>query len=126
MKEDSTFSKVVLPEPVPPEIKMFSFARTAALKNVARPAVSVPNPTRSSAVNGSTANLRMVSTGPSMERGGMMALTREPSGSRASTIGLDSSTRRPNGVTILSMTWRMWSASRNLMSVSSSLPNRSQ
>ncbi len=41
--------------------------------------------------------------GPSTASGGMIALTREPSLSRASTIGLDSSTRRPTWETILSM-----------------------
>jgi hypothetical protein len=35
-----------------------------------------------------------------MASGGMMALTREPSGSRASTIGEDSSIRRPTRETI--------------------------
>ena len=38
---------------------------------------------------------RIDSTGPSSASGGMIALTREPSGRRASTIGLDSSMRRP-------------------------------
>ena len=33
--------------------------------------------------------------GPSMASGGMIALTREPSGRRASAIGDDSSMRRP-------------------------------
>jgi hypothetical protein len=33
--------------------------------------------------------------GPSSASGGMMAFTRDPSGRRASTIGEDSSTRRP-------------------------------
>src|SRR3546814_8139701 len=42
----------------------------------------------------SLANLRIDSSGPSTASGGMMALTREPSAGRASTIGCDSSTRR--------------------------------
>jgi hypothetical protein len=37
----------------------------------------------------------MVNAGPSMASGGTMALTREPSGRRASQIGEASSTRRP-------------------------------
>src|SRR5205085_1117647 len=49
---------------------------------------------RSLAVYGSAENFRMVSTPPWMASGGMIALTREPSGRRASTIGDDSSTRR--------------------------------
>ena len=46
-------------------------------------------------MKGSAANLRMVSIEPSKAIGGTTALTRLPSGSRASTMGLDSSTRRP-------------------------------
>ena len=34
MKPDSTFSSVVLPAPVPPEITMFSRARTQALQQL--------------------------------------------------------------------------------------------
>ena len=52
---------------------------------------------------GSRANLRIVSVGPFSASGGMMALTRLPSGRRASTIGDDSSMRRPTCETILSM-----------------------
>ena len=40
-------------------------------------------------------NFRIVSSGPESESGGMIALTRLPSGRRASTIGDDSSMRRP-------------------------------
>ena len=48
-------------------------------------------------------NLRIVSSGPESESGGMIALTRLPSGRRASTIGDDSSMRRPTCATILLM-----------------------
>jgi hypothetical protein len=51
----------------------------------------------------------MVSAGPSIARGGAMTLTREPSGRRASHIGLDSSTRRP---TWLTMRWQMFMSCR--------------
>jgi hypothetical protein len=40
---------------------------------------------------------------PSSASGGVIALTREPSASRASTMGLDSSMRRPTELTIRSM-----------------------
>ena len=50
------------------------------------------------------ATYQLGSMGPSRARGGMMALTREPSGSLASTMGDDSSTRRPMAETILSTT----------------------
>jgi hypothetical protein len=66
-------------------------------------AVAVPKRIRSSVVKGEAENLRMVMTGPTNDRGGMMALTREPSVRRASTIGDDSSTRRPIGAMIRSM-----------------------
>ncbi len=52
---------------------------------------------------GLAANLRTVITGPMSESGSMIALTREPSGRRASTRGLVSSMRRPIGVMIRSM-----------------------
>ena len=51
--------------------------------------------------------------GPSSASGGMMALTREPSGSRASTIGLDSSMRRPTELTMRSMICIRCVSSRN-------------
>ena len=47
------------------------------------------------------ANFRIVSSGPESESGGMIAFTRDPSGRRASTIGDDSSIRRPIWPTIL-------------------------
>ena len=56
-------------------------------------------------------NLRIVSSEPSIASGGMIALTRLPSGRRASTIGLDSSTRRPTRATILSMVRRRCASS---------------
>ena len=67
----------------------------------------------------------MVSTGPISDSGGMMALTREPSGRRASTIGEDSSMRRPSGATMRLMMRITCSSSLNVMSVSVSLPCRS-
>ena len=92
---DSTLSVVVLPAPVPPETTMLSRARTQAWRNWATCGDMVPKEMRSSTVNGSVENLRTVSTAPSTASGGMMALTRLPSGRRASTIGVASSTRRP-------------------------------
>ena len=55
----------------------------------------------------------------------MIALTRDPSGSRASTIGLDSSIRRPIGATIRSMIRITWSSFWNTTFVSSNFPLRS-
>ena len=79
-------------------------ARARRRRGTARPCgVSVPNLIRSSIVYGSRANFRIVSVGPRSASGGMIAFTRLPSGRRASTIGDDSSMRRPTCETILSM-----------------------
>jgi len=101
--EHSTFSSVVLPEPVPPLMTMFCLCLTHSSRNRAICRLSVPKPMRSSTVKGSEANLRMVSVGPVSASGAMMAFTREPSGRRASTMGLDSSMRRPMGETMRRM-----------------------
>ncbi len=74
-------------------------------------------------MSGSAANLRMVSTEPSTASGGTTAFTRLPSGRRASTIGLDSSTRRPIRDTILSIVRRRWASSVKCASAAISLPD---
>ncbi len=51
-------------------------------------------------------NRRIVITGPISDSGGMITFTRSPVGSRASTIGLDSSTRRFTCETIRSIVWK--------------------
>ena len=56
---------------------------------------SEPMLTMSSTVSRFFENLRIVSSGPESDSGGMIAFTRLPSGRRASTIGEDSSMRRP-------------------------------
>ena len=76
-------------------------------------------------MNGVAANFRMVMTGPMSESGGMIAFTREPSARRASTIGLDSSTRRPIGAMMRWMIRITCSSFWNVTLVSSSLPSRS-
>ena len=63
----------------------------------------LPISTRSSIVSRWAGNLRIVSVGPLTASGGMIALTREPSGSRASTSGWLLSIRRPTWATIRSM-----------------------
>ena len=80
---------VVLPEPVPPDTKMLSRASTQARRKSNISGVAVPNPIRSSTVIGRAGNFRTVMTGPTSDSGSMTALTREPSGRRASTRGLD-------------------------------------
>ena len=87
---------------------------------------ALPPATRSSARIGTGENFRMVSVGPRSERGGMIAWTREPSGSRASAQGDDSSTRRPKGPTIRSIRCRTDSSPSNSPSGALSIrPSRS-
>ena len=125
MNDESTFRSVVLPVPVPPEIRTFSLPSTHASRKAAAWCERLPKATRSSMVSGSRENLRIVSDGPVIASGGMIAFTREPSGRRASTIGLDSSIRRPVWATIRSITWSRWRSEPNRTSVSSMSPRRS-
>ncbi len=125
MNEDMTLRVVVLPEPVPPETKTLSFTSTQARRKSNISAVAVPKRTRSSTVNGRAANLRTVITGPTSESGSITALTRDPSGSRASTRGLVRSIRRPIGVMIRSMIRSTCSSFRKPVSTRSILPCRS-
>ena len=76
-------------------------------------------------MKGEAENFRIVMTGPTSDSGGMIALTREPSVRRASTIGDDSSMRRPIGAMIRSMMRMTWSSFWKTTLVSSSLPDRS-
>ena len=105
-------SSVVLPAPVPPLIRQFSRARTQCDRKSSIGCVSARSVTRSSAFSRSAGKRRIDSSGPSTASGGMMALTREPSGRRASTIGELSSMRRPTPLTMRSMTrsrcWSSW------------------
>ena len=59
-----------------------------------------------------------LSDSPSKANGGIMALTRDPSGKRASTIGLASSTCRPNGSTMRWMIVIRWRSSKKRAPVS--------
>ena len=127
MNDDSTLSVVVLPVPVPPETMTLSRPTTQACEEAGRrAALSVPKRMRSSTWNGSLENFRMVRNGPPMASGWITALTREPSGRRASTIGVASSMRRPTWPTILSMMRRRWvSSTKRRASSSRCLPSRS-
>ena len=116
MKLDRVFSSVVLPEPVPPLMTIFRRAFMAPSRNMTISGVNAPNLRRSSRVSGLEPKRRIVSDGPSSASGGMIAFNREPSGSRASTIGDVSSTRRPTRETIRSRICSKWSLSRNVTS----------
>ena len=64
-----------------------------------------------SALSRSAGKRRIDRSGPSTASGGITALTREPSGRRASTIGELSSIRRPTPLTIRSITRiKCWSS----------------
>ena len=82
---------------------MLSSARTQRWRNSTVSVLSVPRRTRSVGSRRCLENLRIVTSGPDSDSGGMIALTRLPSGRRASTIGEDSSMRRPTWATILLM-----------------------
>ncbi len=101
--DERILSKVVLPEPVPPEMTILSRAKTQARRKLAIPSVIVLYSINCSIVSLSLRNLRMVIEGPSIATGGIIALTREPSGKRASTEGLSGSMRRPKGRIIRSI-----------------------
>src|SRR5207253_959388 len=64
-------------------------------------------------------------TGLPMASGAITAFAREPSGRRASTIGFDSSTRRPTWATIFSMIRLRWFSSMNDVAALTILPLRS-
>ena len=95
MLPDSAFRIVVLPAPVPPDTTTFNWARVATSSIVAMSRCIAPLRASSSTVKPPLRNRRIEIAAPSMASGGAMMLTREPSGSRASHIGLSSSTRRP-------------------------------
>ena len=121
MNDESTLSRVVLPEPVPPQTTMFRRAADAGASRSRRSAaVSEPKPIRSSHGQRVSRELSDGEDRPLTASGGMIAFTREPSGRRASTIGLASSQRRPSGATMRSMIRITWSSSSKTMSVSSS------
>ena len=125
MKLERIFRKVVLPAPVPPEIRMLMRALTAAARISSMSGEMLFSFTSVSAATGPLPKRRMDRQGPSSASGGIMALTREPSGSRASTMGDDSSTRRPTRETIRSITCIRCRSSRNTTLVFSSSPCRS-
>src|SRR5258708_35561197 len=90
------FSRVVLPEPVPPEINTLARQRPMICRISAPSGVMAPNLTSWSSVSLSFLNLRIVNAGPSSASGGTMALTREPSARRGVQVGGDSSDGPPD------------------------------
>ena len=125
MKLLNVFSKVVLPEPVPPLIMMLSLALIHPSKSITISGVNALKFSNPSSLTGFEPNRRIETHAPSSASGGMIALTREPSSKRASTMGLVSSTRRPTLETIRSMICIKCALSRNSTSVFTNCPPRS-
>ena len=86
---------MVLPEPVPPEMRMFIRDWTQPRMYCCISSVTASSSTSLSMSSGWATNRRIDRLGPSSDTGGIVAFTREPSGRRASSIGLLSSMRRP-------------------------------
>ena len=112
-KPAKILSKVVLPEPVPPETRIFKRRSTHNRKKSASEAGKVCCATRSCISKRFLGNFRMVRLAPLTEIGGKTAFSREPSGKRASTIGEASSILRPSGYTMRSITLRTACSSLN-------------
>src|SRR5581483_8808541 len=92
---ERALSRVVLPDPVPPEMMIFSRQRAAISRAWPSSGENVPSSQNFDIVILDFENLRIEMQGPFRLRGGITTLTRLPSASRASSIGLDSSTRLP-------------------------------
>ncbi len=114
-----------MPLPVPPETMMFLRAFTLRQRKRAIRSSKLPKPSSRAMVMRSLGNLRIVMQVPRIASGRMMALTREPSLRRASTSGLDSSMRRPSGVTMRSTTARTRASSVKRCGTRTQRPPRS-
>ena len=108
---DMMLRSVVLPVPVPPEISTLRRAFTQRSRKSTLSSVTVPEADEVGASSRRLGNFRIVRGGPLSDSGGSTAFRRLPSGRRASTIGCDSSIRRPAWVTILTMIRRRWESS---------------
>ena len=125
MKFDSALSIVVLPDPVPPEMSVETLPATAAARTSAIAGRKLPTSTSRSISKTRSANFRIETSGPSMAIGRTATLTREPSRNRASTMGDDSSTRRPIAETIRLMMRKRCASSLKWTLVSCNCPKRS-
>ena len=115
---DNIFKTVVLPDPVPPDTIIFFLVRTQAFKNSLIVKFKALNFNRSSVIRRVLPNFLIVRVGPVKDNGGIMALIRDPSARRASTIGFDSSILLPKGAIIRSITCRTCSLVEKLLAVS--------
>ena len=122
MKLESALSSVVLPEPVPPLIRMLRRAGDRLLQPFPPGRRQRPQLDQLLGSGTPAPKRRIETTGPSIESGGITTLTREPSASRASTIGLSSSMRRPSGARMRSIALRSSSSLSKETAVGSILP----
>src|SRR2546430_15463516 len=87
IKPERPLGVVVFPEEPPPATMMFMRALTQALRNVAISSVRVLFLIRSVIWSGSLRILRIVTDAPFTASGGVITLTRGPSGGRGAALG---------------------------------------
>ncbi len=121
---DRALRRVVFPVPVAPDTMTLKRACTSPASRYSMCSSSEPRPMSSWRVK-ERGKRRMVRVAPVRESGGMMTLTRSPEGRRASTIGLDSSTRRLTVETMRSIVCISWSWEANRRGSCSTRPPRS-
>src|SRR5579864_5883618 len=92
---DRALSNVVLPDPVPPEIRIFNRQRAAISSARRNSGDTVPSFGKLENSTTLRENLRIETHAPFKLSGAITTLTRLPSARRASSIGLDPSTLRP-------------------------------
>ena len=108
MAEARQLSSVVFPAWVPPATMRFSPLATAASRKRAAWVVIVPRAISSSRLVAERTNLRMFTDQCRRVMSGMTTCSREPSGSIASTNGVERSTRRPDDLSIRSTRSCTW------------------
>ncbi len=112
-----------MPEPVPPQMKILYFAFTSNFSTSAICGVIEPYCMSRSTVIGSFENFLMVTIGPFNEIGRSTTLTREPSRSLVSTIGLAWFTSLPAKATIRCTISSRFSSLSNRSSILISFPD---
>jgi hypothetical protein len=125
MNEDSTLSVVVFPAPVPPGDEDVEPPTDAGLKEVGHRPGHGAEADEVVDVVGVCRELADGQQRPVDRQWGDHGVDPLPSGRRASTIGLDSSTRRPIPPTILSIVRRRCASFVNCPSTGSMRPLRS-
>ncbi len=110
---------------VPPLINTFRRSSTNPRMRSASSLEIAPRAIRSSNRKGDAPKRRIVISAPSTAIGGRTTLTRDPSGRRASTIGVASSMRRPQAATSRTAVCRNSSASRKRVSTRRIRPSTS-